>query len=201
MFCKGTESKITECNPSTWGLSHAPPCANDDAVLLMCKNLSEVERAMIAKREKFSKTGTLKTEIDKTMRFFKSEMYLTPNGENLQFYLDKLERANSQVQELMNLDTSGATNYGIYEQFFNIIVRNWINETIKPLTAAPCVDKNWKTCSIMKRLGRCNVRVFPTIVENCRKTCNACKMPTQSLRVGPSKPTPITAEVTTQGLQ
>jgi len=56
-------------------------------------------------------------------------------------------------------------------------------------TLPPCVDTNWKTCSIMRRLGRCH-RNFQTILHNCRKTCNACNMPVPT----------TTAIVTTKGL-
>jgi len=99
----------------------------------MCKNLNEFEKQLIVKREKIEKVQNLRTEIDKTMRFFKVEMGRRPNGAQLQLYVDSLEGVNIKVQELMKIDTDGITNYGIYEQFFNIMVRNWISERVKPL--------------------------------------------------------------------
>lgn len=48
-----------------------------------------------------------------------------------------------------------------------------------------CVDRDTSTCTTMKASGRCNRRMYPSIVNMCRKTCNACDMP-------PLKPLPTT---------
>ena len=64
--------------------------------------------------------------------------------------------------------------------------------TVAAVTAKPLCKNtySWMTCQHHKKAGRCDKKIYPTIADMCRVTCNTCSMPEYEKPPPPTRPPP-----------
>ena len=83
---------------------------------------------MEANRQKQLRTAKVKYDLDMFMNYFEKEKKTWKGTVSYQTYDGKLNQVNDLLQTAEGLKM----DVGRYAQFFNLIIRNWLEDVVKP---------------------------------------------------------------------